>query len=101
MKLFLALVHNFNGFAGMWMKIFTNHDERFALDFSDNYVKKALGKKWRDHRSTLKEEYFKKNTSLEEKLRNVPLGILKYQWKDVVRFWNSKKREVLRTSKLL
>ncbi|MFQ6621872.1 hypothetical protein Gotur_001841 [Gossypium turneri] len=31
-------------------------------------VKKALGKKWRDHKSTLKKEYFKKNISLEEKL---------------------------------
>ncbi|MFQ6640562.1 hypothetical protein Gotur_015766 [Gossypium turneri] len=40
-------------------------------------MKKALGKKWRDHKSTLKKEYFKKNISLEEKLRNVPPGILR------------------------
>ncbi|MFQ6621978.1 hypothetical protein Gotur_002173 [Gossypium turneri] len=26
-----------------------NIKERFALEVSDNYVKKALGKKWRDH----------------------------------------------------
>ncbi|MFQ6640821.1 hypothetical protein Gotur_015736 [Gossypium turneri] len=67
-----------------------------ALDnikVSDNYVKKALGKKWRDHKSALKKEYFKKNISLEEKLLNVPLGMLRYQWEDVVRFWNSKKGE--------
>ncbi|MFQ6668070.1 hypothetical protein Gotur_033862, partial [Gossypium turneri] len=51
--------------------------ERFTLEISDNYVKKALGKKWRDHKSTLKKEYFKKNISLEEKLRNVPLGMLR------------------------
>ncbi|KAH1048508.1 hypothetical protein J1N35_039292 [Gossypium stocksii] len=103
MKLSLVLVHNLNGFARMWMKILKNHDilkvviaakvddERFALDVSNNYVKKALGKKWRDHKSTLKNEYFKKNISLEEKLQNAPPGMLRYQWKDAVRFWNSKK----------
>ncbi|MFQ6648453.1 hypothetical protein Gotur_021698 [Gossypium turneri] len=67
-----------------------------ALDdikVSDNYVKKALGKKWRDHKSALKKEYFKKNISLEEKLRNVLPGMLRYQWEDAVRFWNSMKRE--------
>ncbi|MFQ6648455.1 hypothetical protein Gotur_021698, partial [Gossypium turneri] len=51
--------------------------ERFALKVSDNYVKKALGKKWRDHKSALKKEYFKKNISLEEKLRNVLPGMLR------------------------
>ncbi|KAK8314786.1 hypothetical protein V6Z12_D01G195100 [Gossypium hirsutum] len=56
-----------------------NIKERFALEVSDNYVKKALGKKWRDHKSTLKKEYFKKNISLEEKLRNVLPGMLRYQ----------------------
>ncbi|KHF98059.1 Magnesium-protoporphyrin IX monomethyl ester [oxidative] cyclase 2 [Gossypium arboreum] len=59
--------------------------ERFALEVSDNYVKKALGKKWRDHKSTLKKEYFKKNISLEEKLRTVPPGMLRYQWEDADR----------------
>ncbi|MFQ6640569.1 hypothetical protein Gotur_014365, partial [Gossypium turneri] len=51
--------------------------ERFALVVSDNYVKKVLAKKWRDHKSTLKKEYFKKNISLEEKLRIVPPGMLR------------------------
>ncbi|MFQ6666620.1 hypothetical protein Gotur_032908 [Gossypium turneri] len=45
-----------------------NIKERFALEVLDNYVKKALGKKWRDHKSALKKEYFKKKISLEEKL---------------------------------
>ncbi|MFQ6634469.1 hypothetical protein Gotur_011499, partial [Gossypium turneri] len=67
--------------------------ERFDLEVSDNHVKKGLGKKWKDHKSTLKKEYFKKNISLEEKLRNVPLGMLRYQWEDIVRFWNSEKGE--------
>ncbi|MFQ6645529.1 hypothetical protein Gotur_019238 [Gossypium turneri] len=62
-----------------------NIKERFALEVSDNYVKKALGKKWRDHKSTLKKEYFKKNISLKEKLRNVPSGMLRYQWEDTIR----------------
>ncbi|PPR97638.1 hypothetical protein GOBAR_AA23029 [Gossypium barbadense] len=31
--------------------------------------------------------------SLEEKLQNVPPGMLRYQWEDAVRFWNSKKGE--------
>ncbi|KHG18177.1 RNA-directed RNA polymerase L [Gossypium arboreum] len=70
-----------------------NIKDRFALEVLDNYVKKALGKKWKDHKSTLKKEYFKKNISLEEKLQNVPLGMLRYQWEDAVRFWNSKKGE--------
>ncbi|MFQ6621870.1 hypothetical protein Gotur_001841 [Gossypium turneri] len=30
-----------------------NIKERFALKISDNYVKKALGKKWRDHKRTV------------------------------------------------
>ncbi|MFQ6631389.1 hypothetical protein Gotur_008692, partial [Gossypium turneri] len=72
-----------------------NIKERFALEVSDNYVKKALGKKWGDHKSALKKEYFKKNISLKEKLRNVPSGMLRYQWEDAVRFWNSKKGEEL------
>ncbi|KHG06345.1 Dihydrolipoyllysine-residue succinyltransferase component of 2-oxoglutarate dehydrogenase complex [Gossypium arboreum] len=70
-----------------------NIKERFALEVSDNYVKKALGKNWRDHKSTLKKEYFKKNISLKEKLRNLPPKMLRYQWEDAVRFWNSKKGE--------
>ncbi|XP_040932000.1 uncharacterized protein [Gossypium hirsutum] len=78
-----------------------NIKERFALEVSDDYIKKALGKRWRDNKSTLKKQYFKKDISLEEKLRNVPPGMLRYQWEDAVRFWNSKKGEVLRISKLL
>ncbi|MFQ6662087.1 hypothetical protein Gotur_030017, partial [Gossypium turneri] len=62
-----------------------NIKERFALEVSDNYVKKALGKRWRDHKSTLKKEYFKKNISLEEKLRNALSGMLRYQWEDADR----------------
>ncbi|PPR93876.1 hypothetical protein GOBAR_AA26794 [Gossypium barbadense] len=54
---------------------------------------KALGKRWRDNKSTLKKQYFKKDISLEEKLRNVPPRMLRYQWEDAVRFWNSKKGE--------
>ncbi|PPR85524.1 hypothetical protein GOBAR_AA35167 [Gossypium barbadense] len=65
--------------------------DRFALEVSDDYIKKTLGKKWRDNKSILKKQYFKKDISLEEKLRNVPLGMLRYQWEDAVRFWNSKK----------
>ncbi|MFQ6650107.1 hypothetical protein Gotur_023389 [Gossypium turneri] len=68
-----------------------NIKERFTLEVSDNYVKKVLRKKWIDHKSTLKREYFKKNISLEEKFRNVRLRMLRYQWEDAVRFWNSKK----------
>ncbi|PPS16282.1 hypothetical protein GOBAR_AA04294 [Gossypium barbadense] len=67
--------------------------ERFALEVSDDYIKKALGKRWRDNKSTLKKQYFKNDISLEEKLRNVPLGMLRYQWEDAIRFWNSKKGE--------
>ncbi|PPR98820.1 hypothetical protein GOBAR_AA21852 [Gossypium barbadense] len=70
-----------------------NIKERFALEVLDDYIKKALGKKWRDHKNTLKKEYFKKDISLKEKLRNVPLRMLRYQWEDAVRFWNSKKCE--------
>ncbi|MBA0632591.1 hypothetical protein Godav_001300, partial [Gossypium davidsonii] len=55
-----------------------NIKERFSLEVSNNYVKKVLGKKWRDHKSNLKKEYSKKNISLEEKLRNVSLGMLRY-----------------------
>ncbi|KAL1178464.1 hypothetical protein V6Z11_A03G099200 [Gossypium hirsutum] len=50
-----------------------NIKERFALEVSDDYIKKALGKKWRDNKSTLKKQYFKKDISLEEKLRNEKL----------------------------
>ncbi|PPR92930.1 hypothetical protein GOBAR_AA27755 [Gossypium barbadense] len=77
------------------------NQERFALEVSDAYIKKALGKKWRDHKSILKKEYFKKPISLEQKLQNVPPGMPRYQWEDAVRFWNSKKGEVLCTCKLL
>ncbi|MFQ6642630.1 hypothetical protein Gotur_018289, partial [Gossypium turneri] len=70
-----------------------NIKERFALEVSNNYVKKALGKRWRVHKNTLKKEYFKTKISLEEKLRNVSPGMLRYQWEYAVRFWNSKKGE--------
>ncbi|MFQ6645371.1 hypothetical protein Gotur_020346 [Gossypium turneri] len=56
-----------------------NINERFALEVLDNYVKKALGKRWRDHKSTLKKKYFKTKITLEEKLRNIPPGMLRYQ----------------------
>ncbi|KAE8690390.1 Purine permease 1 [Hibiscus syriacus] len=57
----------------------------------DDYLKQALWKRWRDHKSSLKKKYFKNDLSLEEKLQNVSLGMLKYQWKDTVRFWSSQK----------
>ncbi|KAK5831611.1 hypothetical protein PVK06_015409 [Gossypium arboreum] len=60
----------------------SNIKDRFALEVSDAYIKKALGKKWRDNKSILKKEYFKKPISLEEKLQNVPPGMLRYQWED-------------------
>ncbi|KAG4150418.1 hypothetical protein ERO13_D04G003250v2 [Gossypium hirsutum] len=72
-----------------------NIKARFALEVSDAYVKKALGKRWRDHKSTLKKDYFKTKTTLEERLQNVPSGMLRYQWEEVVRFWTSKKGEKL------
>ncbi|KAE8734333.1 hypothetical protein F3Y22_tig00000773pilonHSYRG00216 [Hibiscus syriacus] len=65
--------------------------EKFSLEVSDNYVKQALGKRWRDHKSSLKKKYFKNDLSLEEKLQTVPPGMFRYQWKDAVRFWSSKK----------
>ncbi|PPS19569.1 hypothetical protein GOBAR_AA00995 [Gossypium barbadense] len=70
-----------------------NIKERFALEVSDDYIKKELGKKWRDHKSSLKKAYFKKDISLKENLQDVPPGMLRYQWEDAVRFWNSKKGE--------
>ncbi|PPS16716.1 hypothetical protein GOBAR_AA03870 [Gossypium barbadense] len=57
-----------------------NSNKNQALDnikVSDDYIKKVLGKKWRDHKSTLKKEYFKKDIRVEEKLRNVPPGMLR------------------------
>ncbi|PPS03699.1 hypothetical protein GOBAR_AA16965 [Gossypium barbadense] len=74
-----------------------NIKKRFALEVSDDYIKKALGKRWKDNKSTLKKQYFKKDISLEEKLRNVLPGMLRYQWEDAVRFWNSKKGEEVKS----
>ncbi|MFQ6628163.1 hypothetical protein Gotur_007780 [Gossypium turneri] len=68
-----------------------NIKARFALEVSDAYVKKALGKRWRDHKSTLKEDYYKTKTTLDEKLQTP--GMLRYRWEDAVRFWHSKKGE--------
>ncbi|MFQ6655156.1 hypothetical protein Gotur_025836, partial [Gossypium turneri] len=62
-----------------------NIKARFALEVSDAYVKKALGKRWRDHKSKLKKDYYKTKTTLDEKLQNVPSGMLRYQWKDADR----------------
>ncbi|KAK5802333.1 hypothetical protein PVK06_029921 [Gossypium arboreum] len=62
-----------------------NIKERFALEVSDDYIKKALGKKWRDHKNTLKNQNFKKDISLEERLRNVPPEMLRYQWEDAAK----------------
>ncbi|KAK5845194.1 hypothetical protein PVK06_001353 [Gossypium arboreum] len=70
-----------------------------CLEVSDDYIKKTLEKKWRDHKSSLKKLYFKKDISLEEKLRDVPPGMLRYQWEDAVRFWNSKKGEEISSGK--
>ncbi|PPR94065.1 hypothetical protein GOBAR_AA26608 [Gossypium barbadense] len=64
-----------------------------SFEVSDAYVKKALGKRWRDNKSTLKKNYYKTKTTLDEKLQNVPQGMLRYQWEDAVRFWHSKKGE--------
>ncbi|MFQ6627560.1 hypothetical protein Gotur_004967 [Gossypium turneri] len=78
-----------------WHKM-SDSNKNQALDnikVSDTYVKKALGKILRDHKSTLKKYYFKTKTTLEEKLQNVPPGMLRYQWEEAVRFWNSKKGE--------
>ncbi|MFQ6663128.1 hypothetical protein Gotur_030763 [Gossypium turneri] len=70
-----------------------NIKARFALEVSDAYIKKALGKRWRDHKSTLKKYYYKTKTTLDEKLQNVPPRMLRYQWEDAIRFWHSKKGE--------
>ncbi|MFQ6656466.1 hypothetical protein Gotur_026566, partial [Gossypium turneri] len=55
---------------------------RFALEVSDTYVKKALGKRLRDYKSTLKKYYYKTKTTLDKKLQNVLPGMLRYQWED-------------------
>ncbi|KAL4320291.1 hypothetical protein GQ457_18G003310 [Hibiscus cannabinus] len=68
--------------------------EKLSLEVSDDYLKMELEKKWRARKSYLKKKYFKNNLSLEENLRNVPPGILMYQWEDVVMFWSSHKKEV-------
>ncbi|PPS09211.1 hypothetical protein GOBAR_AA11436 [Gossypium barbadense] len=60
-----------------------NIKERFSLEV--HLYQEGIGKKWRDNKSTLKKEYFKKDISLEEKLRNVLLGMLRYQWEDADR----------------
>ncbi|KAH1083066.1 hypothetical protein J1N35_022827 [Gossypium stocksii] len=49
-----------------------NIKERFALEVSDAYIKKALGKRWRDHKSTLKKEYFKKRYKPRRKIAKCP-----------------------------
>ncbi|MFQ6658931.1 hypothetical protein Gotur_028012, partial [Gossypium turneri] len=63
-----------------------NIKARFALEVSNTYIKKALRKRWRDHKSTLNKDCFKTKTTLEEKLQNVPPGMLRYQWEEAVRF---------------
>ncbi|PPR91895.1 hypothetical protein GOBAR_AA28791 [Gossypium barbadense] len=62
-----------------------NIKERFALEVSDDYINKTLGKKWRDHKNTLKKQYFNKDISFEKKLKNVPPGMLRYQLEDADR----------------
>ncbi|KHG17115.1 Uridylate kinase [Gossypium arboreum] len=47
-----------------------NITDRFALEVSDNYVKKALGKKWRDHKSPLREIAKCPAGNAEEKLKD-------------------------------
>ncbi|KAE8697820.1 hypothetical protein F3Y22_tig00110610pilonHSYRG00558 [Hibiscus syriacus] len=59
--------------------------EIFSLEVSNDYVKQALGKRWRDHKSSLKKKNFKNDLSLEEKLQTVLLGMLRYQWEDADR----------------
>ncbi|KAH1073405.1 hypothetical protein J1N35_025733 [Gossypium stocksii] len=59
-----------------------NIKERFALEISDNYVKKALAKKWRDHKSTLKKEYFKKICKPRREIAKCPAENTKEKLKD-------------------
>ncbi|GMI65151.1 hypothetical protein HRI_000184400 [Hibiscus trionum] len=67
--------------------------DKFSLEVSDDYLKHVLGKKWRDSKSFLKKTYFKKDLTLQEKLQNIPPGIMRHQWEDAVRFWSSTKGE--------
>ncbi|KAK5771222.1 hypothetical protein PVK06_047408 [Gossypium arboreum] len=75
-----------------------NIKERFALEVSDYYIKKAL-----ENQSILivslirPSQYVLSDHILEEKLRNVPPEMLRYQWEDAVRFWNSKKGEEVKS----
>ncbi|KAL4369648.1 hypothetical protein GQ457_05G025670 [Hibiscus cannabinus] len=68
--------------------------EKFSLKILDDYLKKPLGKKLRDHKNSWKKNISRIILALKRSCKMSPPVMLRYQWKDAVRFWSSNKGEV-------
>ncbi|GKV50823.1 hypothetical protein SLEP1_g57511 [Rubroshorea leprosula] len=65
-------------------------------DTLNSWVNKAVGKKWKDHKSWLKGRFYYPEKSEEENARNVPCNALPNDWQYLVHYWKSadgKKKE--------
>nr|CAD1842537.1 unnamed protein product [Ananas comosus var. bracteatus] len=57
----------------------------------EKWVLRSLGKKWKDHKCELKEEYYLEYKNIDDVLEHKPERIQRDKWTSLVSFWNSDK----------
>ena len=61
----------------------------------EEFVKKSLGKKWKDYKCDLKSIYIAQYKSKDALLKNRPKRVPRDQWTGLVSYWLSDKAKVL------
>ncbi|OMO96026.1 hypothetical protein COLO4_15543 [Corchorus olitorius] len=59
-------------------------DKFFLTDVPDKYIRKSIGKKWRDHKSILKKRYFDINKTPQAVKADWTAELVQSQWEDLV-----------------
>lgn len=69
--------------------------EKFDLPpGSDGWILKSIGKKWKDWKSNLKDEFYDPTTSIEVQKNKVPQRIREDDWIELLKFWASPEGQV-------
>ncbi|GKV38402.1 hypothetical protein SLEP1_g46317 [Rubroshorea leprosula] len=89
-------ISDFNSnFSEVPIEVFLTGGSQSRLGVSLCWVNKAVGKKWKDHKTWLKGRFYYPEKS-EENARNVPRNVLPNYWQYLVHYWKSadgKKKE--------
>ena len=83
----------------IYIYIYVGLQERFQFNvpnqlYAEKWVMESLGRKWKEYRHHLKNQYFDPSKTEMEIARNVPEGRSPAEWEALVHYWFSEKGKV-------